>query len=345
MSFQLHTSDRQTAEVLSRALGLETCPPSERRFELLRATVWSLRGPEAKAHINSVLNSALPAWRILSERAAASQETLRAELRVALSTLDDAGDLIGLSGGYWAPAVARLVTVPDGGGDLLVGGVPSTVLLASTEAVEFHGPHRHLARVPPELAALSFEPFMSWARVPGCALQDWAHELTESMELEPYSPTNADDFEFYLPENSKHTAPQFLRWFGSAENLSGTFLARRRRIYGARECRLVEVRSGRITSSCELHGVDVRRLMYAFDLAAKNPVRARYLGDEQSRAWMFTSELPRAEQRAFAAFGTLTIPEDRPYERRWTFVRNYDVVLGMLRALGIELGQQPREER
>lgn len=346
MSFEVLHSPQQAAHAVRRALGLGSCPASESRFEILRATVWSIAAPRSKVHVNRVLGAALPTWQLLSERATTSEENLRAELREALTTLEDAGDLIELSGGYWAPATTRFVDLPEKAGYLLVGGVPSALVQIDRDAIQFHGPHRYVAKIPSELATgLPVEDLKSWARLPEVSLQDWAHEVIESLERHPYSPTNADAFEFYLPASSKPGVSQFFRWFESAGDMTGTLLARRRRIYGAREYRLIDVRSGRIVSACELHGADVRRLMYSLDLAAKNPVGVRPLRVGDQTEWLFTSELPRAEQRVFAAFGTLTIPDERRFERRWTFVRNEELALGMLRSLGIALGQQPREDR
>jgi hypothetical protein len=301
-----------------------------------------MAAPRSKAHVNRVLGAALPAWRLLSDRTAASEETLRAELRAALSILEDAGDLIELSGGYWAPAAARFVELPDGVGYLLVGGVPSALLRLDGDAIQIHGPYRHLAKLPSALAvAIPVENLNSWARMPEVSLQDWARDVIKSLERQPYSPANAEVFDFYLPASSRDGAPQFFRWFESAGEATATVLARRRRLYGAREYRLVDVRSGRIVGSCELHDVDVRRLMYALDLDAANPVRVRPLCVGHRTEWIFASELPRAEQRTFAAFGTLTIPDERRFERRWTFIRNEELALGMLRSLGIALGQHP----
>ncbi len=346
MSIEMLYSPQQAAHAVRRELGLASCPSSKSRFEILRATVWSMAAPGGKAHVNRVLTAALPTWQLLSERSTASEETLRAELRAALSTLEDAGDLIELSGGYWAPATVRFVELPDEAGYLLVGGVPSALLQVDRDAIRFHGPHRHFAKLPSDLAAAApMEDLKSWARLPEVSLQDWAREVFESLERQPYSPTSADVFEFYLPENSKPSISQFFRWFESVGDMTGTLLARRRRLYGAREFRLMDVRAGRIVSACELHDVDVRRLMYALDLAAKNPVRARPRRVGNQTEWLFTSELPRAEQRTFAAFGTLTIPDERRFERRWTFVRSEELALGMLRSLGIALGQHPREDR
>ena len=332
----------EAVHVLRNALGLDSCPLSESRFEILRATVWSMASPPSKAHVNRILSGALPTWQFLSDRAASSQEIRRVELREALSTLEDAGDLIELSGGYWIPAAARLVELPDGLGHLLVGGIPSALLKLDADMIEFHGPHRHLAKLPPELvAALPVETLEAWARLPETPLRDWARDTVESLERHAYSPQSDEHFEFYLPANSKPGASQFFRWFESAGDITGTLLARRRRVYGAKEYRLVDVRSGRIVSACELDNVDVRRLMYSFDLAAKNPVRARPLRAGSYTEWLFTSELPRAEQRTFAAFGRLSIPDERRFERRWTFVRNEELALKMLRSLGIALGQRP----
>ncbi|UNK58903.1 hypothetical protein MNQ95_07475 [Pseudoxanthomonas daejeonensis] len=337
MGFDVLRTPQQAAQEIQLNIG------SESRFEALRATIWGNAAAASKIHVNRVLNSALPTWRVLSQRASLSEEALRAELRDALSTLQETGDLLEFSGGYWAPATARFVELPDGAGYLLIGGVPSAFLPIDPETIQYHGPHRYFSKIPTELAtALPIEDLKAWSGLPNSSLEHWHRELIESIDRQPYAPTVADVFEFYLPENVKPGAPQFTRWFESAGSTSSTLLARRARIYGAREYRLVDVRSGRIISACELHDIDVRRLMYAIDLAAKNPVRARPV-DHQT--WLFMSELPRAEQRTFAAFGTLTIPEDRPFERRWTFLRNEEIALDMLRSLGIELGQQYRENR
>lgn len=347
MNLTVYHSAQQAIRAVQHSLGTDSCMASENRFELMRATVWSIAAPGGKVHVNRAISTALPSWQLLSERVNASTETLRAELREALATLKDVGDLVELRGGYWAPASARLVELPDRIGYLLVGGVPSRLLRLDRSVIQFHGPHRHFATFPVELASVltTVEDLKSWAKLPEVSLQDWAREVTESLVRTPYSPTTEDVFEFYLPSRSKLGAPQFFRWFENAGDIEGTLLARRRRLFGAREYRLVDVCSGRIVGTCELHDVDVRRLMYAFDLAAKNPVHARRVRVAMQTEWLFTSELPHAEQRTFAAFGILKIPDDRPFERRWTFVRNEELSLDILRSLGIVLGQQPRKDR
>lgn len=336
----------QAASAVKAMLGLHaSCSSSSIHFEILRATVWSMAAPDGQVHTNRVLSAALPTWRLLSERSTASEEALRAELRAALSTLEDTGDLLQLSGGYWCPATARLVEIPAGAGHLLIGGVPSSLLPIENGAVQYHGPHRHFAKPSRELAAaLPVEEFASWSRMPNRSLQEWAREMVDSLERQPYSPTSAEAFEFYLPASSRPGAPQFKRWYEGAGATTGTLLARRIRFYW-REYRLVDVRAGRIVAARDLQGVDSRRLMYARDQDAKNPVRARRLHAGDRGEWLFTSELPRAEQRTFAAFGTLTVPDDRPFERRWTFARNEDVALRMLRDLGITLEHHHREDR
>lgn len=340
MSFEVLRTPPRVAQAIQLNIG------SDNLFEVLRAAIWGIAASASKVHVNRVLGSILPTWRLLSQRSDASEEMLRTELHEALSTLQNTGDLLEFSGGYWAPATARFVELPDGAGHLLVGGVPSAFLPIDPVTLQYHGPYRHFSKLPAELAAaLPREDLKSWSGLPSVPLEQWHREVIESIDRQSYAPTVADTFEFYLPENTKPGAPQFKRWFESAGSTNSTLLARRARIYGAREYRLVDVRSGRIISACELHDIDVRRLMYGIDLAAKNPVRARSLGVGHQGAWLLTSELPRAEQRTFAAFGTLTIPEDRPFERRWTFLRNEEIALGMLRSLGIELGQQSREDR
>lgn len=346
MAFEVLRDPRQAAVAVKAMLGLNaSCSSSSIQFEILRATVWSLAAPAGRVHTNRVLSAALPTWRLLSERATASEEALRVELRAALSTLEDTGDLLQLGGGYWCSATARLVEIPAGAGHLLIGGVPSSLLPIEDGVLHYHGPHRHFAKPSRELTtALPAEDFASWSRMPSNSLEEWAREVVDSLERQPYSPASAEAFEFYLPASSRPGAPQFKRWCESAGATTGVLLARRLRLYW-REYRLVDVSAGRIVGVCDLQGVDARRLMYALDQDARNPVGARRLDAGHRAEWLFTSELPRAEQRAFAAFGTLTIADDRPFERRWTFARNEELALGMLRELGITLEQHHREER
>src|SRR5262249_49108590 len=157
-------------------------------------------------------------------------------------------------------------------------------------------PHRHLAKPAPELAAaLPVEDLASWSRRPSASLREWAREVFESFERQPYVPTSAEAFEFYMPASARRGTPQSRRWSDSAGPATTTLLARRMRLYGAREYRLVDVRAGQIVGACDLQAVDVRRLMYALDLSANNPVRARRLHAGDRDQWLFTSELPRAE--------------------------------------------------
>ena len=343
MSIDIFRDHIQAADAVRRHLLLDQCPAMETRFEILRSTVWSIATPSRNAHINRVLGAALPTWRLLSERLATSDETLRTELRDALSTLQDTGDLVGLSGGYWAPATARLVELPDRSGNLIVGGVPSALLQLDSSAIDVHGPHRHILVPPAELwVALPREDFNSWTRRPEThSLQEWGREVFDTLERVAYTPNSADLFEFYLPGRARSGEPQFFRWCESAPNITGTVLARRRRLYGALEFRLVDVRAGQVVGACELHDIDVRRLMYALDLDENNPVRARCVRVGNQTEWLFRSELPRAEQRAFAAIGTLTITDERRFERRWTFARNEELVTDMLRSLGITHRDHP----
>jgi hypothetical protein len=347
VSFEILGGENQAISGTRGHLHLGSCPPLETRFEIVRAVVWSLAAPSRKAHINRVISAALPPWTLLSQRTTSSEETRRQELRGALAMLEDAGDLVAQSGGYWSPAATRIVMLPEKAGNLLVGGAPTALLNLEEGSIQFHGPHRHLADIPPVLEGeLPFEHFSSWTKRPeSVSLREWSREIYESFERSPYTTSSEEAFEFYLPEASKQGVPQFLRWFESASEITGTLLARRRRLYGAREYRLVDVRKGRIVSACNLHDVDVRRLMYALDLEVENPVRVRPRRVGEHTEWLFRSELPRAEQRAFAAIGNLQVSDERRFERRWTFTRNEALALDMMRSLGIALMQDPQEDQ
>lgn len=332
---------RQAACAVKQALSLGSdCDPLEARFELIRATIWSLATPPTSVHISRVLGTALPAWQVISERHPCSAEMLRVELKEALSMLQDAGDLVEFSGGYWAPATARFVKLYDNAGHLLVGGVPSSFLPLALGDIQYHGPYRHVAELSKELTAIvCVEDLESWAKLPNqkLSLREWAAGVIDSLQWQDYEPTTSETFEVYLPAAATSGAPQFKRWSNPSSQIDGVLLARRTRLYGAREYRLIEARVGKIARVSHLQGVDVRRLMYALDLAAGNPVRARFRSVGPYTEWLLNSELPRPEQRVFAALGTLTVPTDyRRFERRWTIKRNQDLADQMLRGLGVQ---------
>lgn len=339
MGLEVVPSPQDAARIALRGLGLRG--PESGKFELLRAILWSIAGPRGKAHVNRILAVALPEWRLFSARAAVHHELLRTELREAMSALEGAGDLLELGGGYWAAATARLIRLPKDHGNLLVGGIPSSWLAEDLDEIRLHGPYRHFGRVPGDLASvIPTEPFTSWARLPDAPIQEWAHKTAQSLQPQAYVPLHDDSFEFYVPANSRPGTPQYRRWAESVGTQTGTLLARRRRLFGTREYRLVQVRSGRPVSVCEPHNVDIRRLMYALDLDAKNPVRARRTCSGEVANWTLSSELPRAEQRVLGAFGELTIPGDRPFERCWTFRNGDTIAMDMLQSLGIVVEQQ-----
>jgi hypothetical protein len=308
------------------------------RYEAMRSLIWAAAGPNGQVHTNRLINALLPSWELLSTTDLQAVESRREQMREALAALRDAGDILEQGGGYWSPATSRIVRLPDRRGYLLIGGVPSAVLPITPTAIAQHGPHRHLENIPKDFEGLlPVEELSSWARLPNGRLSDWHRELLTSLERQPYSPAETEAFEFYLPDAAPMGCPQFKRWSTSIGKLSGTFLARRTRIYGAREFRLVDARGGRIVGARELCDIDVRRLMYAIDAASGNSVRAYRTTGTDKEEFRLNSELPRPEQRILAAIGVLQIPPDRPYERRWTFCSEDQIALELLASLGIEL--------
>lgn len=336
MSYEvLHNGD-EAVKMLARSLCVRSDHSADHRFELIRATLASLATVGGRAHVNSILSAALPSWSVLSGHDKPSDEDLRRRLRSALSMLQETGELVELKGGYWTAAPARLIELP-GRGYLLICAAPSAFLSQDGESISHHGPYRYIQQPSSELqAALPVESLADWSRIPAnTTLAAWSASLIDLIELSAYSPSEVDNFDFYSPDRAHQGAPQFKRWFQDAGDLTGKTLARRSRIYGAREFRLVETAKGRIVRAAPIPGIDVRRLMYALDLSAANPVRGRHIQNGGESIWVLSSEIPRGEQRLFAAFGTLTIPTDRPYERHWTFARNEDMAITMLRSLGI----------
>lgn len=346
MSLEL-PSIPQAAVSVRHALCLgSACVDADCRFELLRATVWSLSSGGTPVHIGRVLHAALPPWRLLCGRQDAVEVQLRTELRETLALLVDAGDLIEAAGGRWTSAATRVVRLKEDAGHLLVGGAPLSILPLTPRDIQHHGPYRHVGWSEALRTVLHEEELSSWARLPEEPLLEWAQDLLVSLERLPYTPTSHESFEFYLPGSARARAPQFKRWADELGAAKGTLLARRTRLYGAREYRIVDVTGGHVARACELPTSEARRLMYALDSEAGNRVQARCtkVGTDLTEV-LLTSELPRPEQRVLAALGTLEIPVDRPFERRWSFRRGQDLALNLMRSLGIDIAATPREVR
>jgi hypothetical protein len=332
-------SRTQAIETLKDSMNVDACCLSrECQFELLRSAVWGLSAPLSHVHISRVINSTLASWKLLSDFTTGAEEVFRRDIREAMSVLEAAGDLIELGKGYWTSATTRTVCLPNTSSRLIVGGLPCSLFYMPRDAIRFHGPHRHIASINGPIAtAIPSESFNSWVKLPEGTLRAWSSTHVEALQLSTYNPNSSDPFEFYIPQFAKRYSPQFKRWYGNAKLSTGRYIARRRRVYGANEFRLVELKSGQITKSCELEPVDVRRLMYAYDFQANNPVRVKVSQHQTNSEWLFSSELPLPEQRAFSAIGKLVIPGDRPYLRRWSFPNNDDMVRSLVSALGMEI--------
>ncbi|MGE4264031.1 MAG: hypothetical protein AB7E46_06110 [Desulfovibrio sp.] len=345
MAIEMHSPQKAVGSARRTLLLGDACSVSETRFELLRATVWGLTTRGTLAHVTKILNATIPSWRLLSKRYEANVEELRAELRDSLTLLQDAGDLIEVGGGQWVPATTRLVRLSDYKDHMIVGGAPTYVLPVTATAVHHHGPYRHVIPDSKLQTTLPVEDVTDWARLPDIPLSEWAQILLSSLATSPYTPTSTESFEFYQPATTCAGTPQFKRWSEDIGKTTGLLLARRTRLYGAKEFRLVDVSSGHIVRACELPISDVRRLMYFLDLEAGNSVHARTRTTGEVVEFLLSSEIPRPEQRIFAALGTLDIPVERFYERKWTFNRGQKRALGLLRSLGIQLKPMPHEVR
>lgn len=306
-------------------------------LELVRAMTWALTGATRAAHVLRIVSRCLPPAMAVFQ----GGDSVREDLRAALEALADAGDLVELARGHWLPAPSRLVSLGAGRGHLLVGGVPTRALgKLGDGALEFNGPFRRVR----DAAALTqlglpSEPLSEWARLPAQPLVDWAAEFARTPLAAYEGPTEEGAFQLYTPELSAPGAPQFKRWRERAAGLpDGRRLARRQRVFGAREHRLVDVARGEVVrSGSVLAAGEARRLMYALDGQAKNPVVAELHEAAGALEVTLRSELPGPEQRLFAALGALYVPEERPYERRWRFRGDSMLVRERLTALGITL--------
>lgn len=308
------------------------------RLELLRVVTWALTAGRRPVHVLRLLNRSLEIAASLSN-STAEPERLRSDLREGLDALAGAGDLAELDGGLWIPAPTRLVEAPRGDHALFVGGLPTRRLPASVRpGISRSGPFRIADRSVSAALSLPKESLSDWARKPPEPLDAWAARIL-AIDLHEYSePLDGAVTQLYLPARARSGAPQFKRWVDRYEGVSGRFLARRSRVFGAREYRLGQAVDGRLVrSGAVLAPREARRLMYAFDALAGNPTRARWIVRPAEAVLILTSDLPDPEHRMLGAMGSLELNPAKAYERRWTFNAQYEQVLEVLRELSIEI--------
>lgn len=309
---------------------------------LVRTVLWALTR-EGPTHILRLTNQLLDL--ATSNAGTVDEPALRSRFRRILDDLADAGDILELAGGRWHPAAVREVDLGGlGNGRLLVGGVPTTALPAELRGRIVHD--RAFRRVHDdgirEAIGLPIEQLDSWAGAPTDPLAEWAKAILGSA-LAPYAGQDGgSSWRVYAPQEARRGAPQRWRWLERFDAVSGRLLADRRRIFGAREYRVIEVRQGRVErSGAILLPGEARRLKYAMDALAGNPVEAASESMAETLKLTLWSELPRPELRLFAALGSLEVPADRYYPRIWRISGPArEVAVQRLHALGVRLVSQ-----
>jgi hypothetical protein len=184
---------------------------------------------------------------------------------------------------------------------------------------------------------LPSEPLASWAGGPTQDLENWSEEILNA-ELTLYQEhQDRSRFRVYAPELSTGSL-QIRRWVDRLGDLSGRYLARRERVFGALEYRIIELARGTVVATDDLGFSDARRLMYALDWRAKKPIEIKCEIRDSYLSITVRSELPGAEQRLFGAIGILGVPDEAYYPRTWTFPESYrKTVFDTLQALKITL--------
>ncbi|GAB4423684.1 MAG: hypothetical protein OHK0015_01520 [Chloroflexi bacterium OHK40] len=327
---QLSGDDARMAVL--RALGLAglstSVPPCPALCaEALRAALWSYWGATAKpVYITRLINAAARTLLPWQEKLGEDDERLSQQLRNMLQEMEVIGDVAALPNGRWSPTPPRIVHVPAISRWLLLGGPPSRDLPTQVgAAVERIGVAR-LLRLPPGEIDLAVDevPEREWLRAPTESLDVWGSAVLDRSAL---TPAGEIDIEVYAPAAAHPAATQFDRWkLPTAKLADGCYLARMRTRRGVRAHYIVQLVGGRaIAAGPPLLGDgDVRRLQYALDLLAHNPVRVT--GTRQRDCWTFKlqSALPRAEHRLLLALGREQTPVDgKYYPRCWVIPSSY----------------------
>ncbi len=348
MSAAMQQISSETARMaVLQALGLTglstSAPPGPVLCaEALRAALWADWGVTAQpVYITRLINAAarilLPWQETLNE----DGEGLSEQLRNTLQEMELIGDVAALPGGRWSPTPPRIVPVSAISRWLLLGGPPSRALpRRAGAAVERAGVARLLRLPPGEIDLAADEvPEHEWLRTPTESLDAWGNSVLERSVL---TPAGELDIEVYAPAATYPAATQFDRWKSPTAKLAdGRYLARTRTRRGVMAHYIVQLSGGRaIAAGPPLLGDgDVRRLQYALDLLADNPVRV--IGTRQRDRWTFKlqSALPRAEHRLLLALGREQTRADGKYYPRWWEVPSSYVPKAerALRALGISV--------
>lgn len=308
-----------------QALGLtglstSALPGSTLCAEALRAALWAYWGATAQpVYITRLINAAARILLPWLEEFSEDDEGLSEQLRNVLQEMELIGDVVALPGGRWSLTPPRIVQVSAISRWLLLGGTPSRNLpRQASAAIERAGVAR-LLRLPPceiDLAADEV-PEQEWLRAPSENLDVWGYSVLERSAL---TPAGELDIEVYAPAAAYPAATQFDRWKPPTAKLAdGRYLARTRTRRGVRSYYIVQLTGGRAIAAGppSLGDGDVRRLQYALDLLAHNPVRV--IGTRQHNHWTFKlqSALPRAEHRLFLALGREQTRTDGKYYPRW----------------------------
>lgn len=322
------------AEILRRSLNLPAHLPSDSVCaELVRASLWAATRSKPFSHTKEVT--------ALAARSAALFGIDKAELGDCLDRLEEIGDVAVLSGGYWSPGVLRYVTLPKCEDCLLVGGTPAASLNIDTDTVHWQGNYRRVHRSNADrLTEGISQGLSSWMAALDSDLVDWASEIL-ACDVDDYHPrSDSAEFQIYAPALSRKNASQSRRWHDVRVAADGRHLARQASRFPRWTYSVVVVEQGHIVAAAlvPLPQQQIRRLFYALDVHAGNPVivkhwPARY----EFELW---SELPVAELRLFAALGQLVIPSERYYPRIWKFkAEHQDLITEMLHRLRIELAE------
>jgi len=323
-----------------RLVGTSEANELTRDCGVLRSCIWALTRTAQSVHINRVLNVATSSQIGLEAHATVDA---RARLREALDVLAEVGDVVELANGWWLPAGSRQILLDNETDDrLIVGGLPTSLLPSEHRALLSHRGQFRTTRGFALASAygLATEPLESWIGQTRTDLESWGRQMLNAA-VEPYTgPAEGVRFRFYVPRRAGE--PQGFRWRDSPRGIDGRYFAFRELPFGIRQPRIVEVKQDRIfaTRPVGLAPGDARRLQYAVDAIARMPVTVSLKRSDRFQVTL-QSEVPRAEQRLFAALGELSFPDERYYPRTWTFpIEHADQVLQRLAALRVDLRHQ-----
>jgi len=158
-----------------------------------------------------------------------------------------------------------------------------------------------------------FQSLVNWLGPSSPTLDQLVQEFRTRELLQVSRGDASSSYEAYVASLDQ---PQVYRWLPLDHVRDGRYLVRTQTLWGLRQYSIGEIQSRWIArQSTELRFIDIRRLCYALDHAARVPTKV--IWEREQGRLVLKSELPARERKLLASIGHLRVPREGYYPREW----------------------------